>query len=339
MCIVYDYGISARRVQGLEPPGHRHQQAHLAQHLVGVLPQQTGSSVDGQQVVGIELAHEHHLYRLAVDFEGHAVDTALDDPGLEVGHRPQRVGMLLGPRVLQHHQARLVVDIGQGKRALGQSVEERLLGLQIGLYRLVIVDVVACQVGKDGPVEIEPGNAVLGCRVRTHLHEGILATGIDHLAQQTVQMQRVGGGVGSGNLHRIDVVAHRREEPRLVTQRAEHLVQQCGRGRLAVGTGYPHQRKLARGIAIPSRGQHAESYRTVIDFYIRHLAIQLGGKLFTNNHLGPLCHGLGDKGMTIDRRTAHSHKQVAGFYLAGVRLHTRHLAHGRALALDHCNSR
>ena len=149
MGIVHDGGVAARRAHRLETSCHRFELAHLDQHLLRVKAQQHGSAIDRQQVVGIEASREQHFHHLAVDRKRRAVESLLDDASLEVGHRAQRVAVLVGTGVLDHHLAHLVIGIHQCKRPGRQRVKEHLLGGDVVVHRLVEVHVVTGQVGED----------------------------------------------------------------------------------------------------------------------------------------------------------------------------------------------
>ena len=140
---------------------------------------------------------------------------------------------------------------------LGQGIEEGLLGVAVVLEGLVIVHVVACQIGEDASGKRQPGDALLCHAVAAHLHECILAALVGHLSQQAVECD----GVGRGHLRRhgfsVDIVADGAAQSALVAQSAKHVVEQGGDGGLAVCAGDSHQLQPACGIAIELGGQHA----------------------------------------------------------------------------------
>ena len=102
---------------------------------------------------------------LSFDEERHAFERLLNNLGRIVGDGANTVVATTGMRVLQHHFAVAVVEVGEGKGLLLQSVEERLLGVKVVLEGLVVVQMVARQVGKDATIEVEPADALLIDRV------------------------------------------------------------------------------------------------------------------------------------------------------------------------------
>ena len=132
----------------------------------------------------------------------------LQDFPLEVSQRPQGIRELLGSRVLEHNHARLVVQVCQGESRGRQLVEETLLGAEVVLHGLVIIQVVACQIRKDTPVEIQTADATLVDGVRANLHEGILAFVGNHIRHEAVEGQRVGSRMLRRDRPLVDVVAY-----------------------------------------------------------------------------------------------------------------------------------
>ena len=161
---------------------------------------------------------------MAVDVKIHAFEVALDDTGTEVGHGPRAIGLDGCLCVLHHVHAVLVVGIGNGEGVLVESVEEHFLGVAVVLYGLMIVQMVAGEVGEESACEVQSADAVLGNGVAGAFHEGILAAGLHHTGQQGVQLYGVGGGVAGGHRLALNIVAHRRQQAAAVSQLAEHII-------------------------------------------------------------------------------------------------------------------
>ena len=53
------------------------------------------------------------------------------------------------------------VDDGDARRRIDGAVEEQALGGEVVLHGLVIVEMVAGEVGEDGDVEVDAGHAAL----------------------------------------------------------------------------------------------------------------------------------------------------------------------------------
>ena len=148
----------------------------------------------------------------------------LYDVGLIVGHAPDGVGLDLRLGVLDHDEAVLVIYVGDGKGRLGQAVEEGFLRIAIVLEGLMVVQVVAGQVGKDASHECQTADTLLRYGVAGAFHEGVFASCLHHLGQQLVQLNGVGGGMVSGEGLVIHVVAHRGQQSALVSHFAEHII-------------------------------------------------------------------------------------------------------------------
>ena len=146
------------------------------------------------------------------------------DVGAEVCHLAYRVGLYGGLGVLHHYHAVLVVGVGDGESRLGQSVEECLFGVAIVLEGLVIVEVVAREVGEYASGEFQSANAFLVYGVRRALHEGVLASGLYHLAQELVQLYWVRCGVVGWYWLAVDIVAHGGQEATTVAELTEHII-------------------------------------------------------------------------------------------------------------------
>ena len=81
--------------------------------------------------------------------------------GLEVGHGARGVGLHGGLGVLHHHHPVLVIGVGNGKGIFRQVVEERFLGVPIVLHSLVVVHVIAGEIGEDATREFQSADSFL----------------------------------------------------------------------------------------------------------------------------------------------------------------------------------
>ena len=140
----------------------------------------------------------------------------LHDLALEVGCGAKRIGQLAGGRVLQHDGARLVVGVSQCEGLGGQGVEETLLGAEVILDRLVIVQMIAGEVGEDAGGVVQSGDALLIDRMRAHLHEDVRTSGLGHASDQRVQCDGVGRRVIGGQCLLVDAVADGGDESHVV---------------------------------------------------------------------------------------------------------------------------
>lgn len=75
---------------------------------------------------------------------------------LEVCITLEGVAVDVGFRILNHHGAVCLIQIGEGKGLLWQVVEKGLLGVEVVLKSLVEVEVVTREIGEDTPAEVRP---------------------------------------------------------------------------------------------------------------------------------------------------------------------------------------
>ncbi len=329
---VIDHGGGAVvRTHVLEAPVHRAQRAQQAQHLLLRLAQQQRRGVDREQVARIEPPEQSGPHLAAVDAQQHAVGVLLHDLAAEVGRRAQREGADRGARVLHHHLA------VAGERPAGQGVEERLLGPQVLREGLMVVEVVVREVGEDAAREVQAPDAVLHDGVRRALHEAVAAPGIDHLAEQGVEPDGVRRGVRGLGAARAHAVDDRRNEPRLVAQSPEQLVEERGRGGLAVGARNAHQLELAARVAVPRRGQVGHRGVRVLHLDVGHALVRRSGHALAHHGCGAALHRHVDVVVSVALRAADREEAVARLHAARIVDQVRHgplrgtldAAHGR----------
>ena len=224
MGIVDDSGIAFWRMDGLQTTVHALQRAQDDEDILRLLAQHDSCAVDGQQIAHIKLTDELYANLPAVDVEIHALEVALDDLGLEIGHRPRGIGLHLSLRVLYHHSTVLIVGIDDGKGILPQSVEEGFLRVAVVLEGLMIVQMVTRQIGEQSTCEMEATDTLLGDGVARTLHKSILTAGIHHLCQEPVQFDGIGGGMVCRNRLILDIVADGREQTALMAELPEHII-------------------------------------------------------------------------------------------------------------------
>ena len=159
--IVDDGRVAVGRLHRLQSATHAVEGRERHEDVLGSLAQHACGAIDRQQVAHIELTDKLHTHLMAVYVEVHASEVHLDDACAEVGHLSDGVGLHRGLGVLHHHHAVFVVGVGNGEGRLGQAVEERLLGVAVVLERLVVVEMVACEVGEDAAGKLQSADALL----------------------------------------------------------------------------------------------------------------------------------------------------------------------------------
>ena len=179
--IVNNGGEALGGMQRLETSVGGMELAQLHQHFIAVDAQQNGSGSNSGEIIGVKTACEQYLNITPIELQAHSVDALLHQFAIVIGHGAQRVGMVAGRTVLQHHASHLIVNVDQGKRIGGQRIKEHLLGPQILVHGLVEVQVILGEVGKHTTGPTQTIDAVLHTGVAAHLHESIFATGLDHL--------------------------------------------------------------------------------------------------------------------------------------------------------------
>ena len=142
----------------------------------------------------------------------------------EVCHAFDGVGLDGSLGVLDHEHAVLVIGVGKCKGVFRQSVEEHLLGIPVVLEGLVVVEMVACEVGENTSHERQAADAPLMDGMAGTLHEGILAACRSHSGKEIVQLDGVRRGVVGRYFLVVDVVADGGKQTRFVSELAEHII-------------------------------------------------------------------------------------------------------------------
>ena len=111
-----------------------------------------------------------------------------DAHGADVGGGIRAVGDDPGtalPGRADEHAGRRIVEVDDGRAVRPvQPREQRDLGVAVGLPRAVQLEVLVGDVGQDGDVVGDRGDAIEGQAVRGRLDDGDLVAGIDHRAEE-----------------------------------------------------------------------------------------------------------------------------------------------------------
>ena len=194
---------------------------------------------------------------MAVEFELHPPERLLYHTAAIVGHALQTVGADAGSGVLHHHRAVAVVDVDKGKGRGGQRVEEMLLGGYVVCHSLVEVEMVVGEVAEHPSGKRKPADAILHHGMTADLDKGILAAGIHHAAEHTVEFKGIGGGMGGGDFLLVYFVDNGGEQSSMVTVAAEKAVQKGDSSGFAVGTCHADETQLAGRMAVVIVGDDA----------------------------------------------------------------------------------
>ena len=182
----------------------------------------------------------------------------------------------------------------------------------------MVVKVILRQVREHGPAEADARDAVLIQCMRRNFHEGHVHTGGVHVGQHGVHIEAIRSGHGRVLMMPRPAIGNRTEHAGLLPGGGEQMIEQIGRGGLAVGPGHADHGERERGRAVPGAGQQPKGLAgigTVDDF--RFAAVP-GGFRATDHVPGPPRHGVGNELRTISTAAGQSHKHTTGGRLAGV---------------------
>ena len=209
----------------LETPVHRVECRKHTEHFRLVEAEAHRRAVDTEQVRHIESPYQWHEHFLPVHIEQHTVETLLQNLRMVVCEGARRVGVYVCAAVLRHHKSVFVVLVGNRKSRLFESVEQAFFGVAIVVEGLMIVDMVAGEVGEQCPVEIQSRDTFLRNGMTADFHKRVFATGVHHTPKQSVQFDSIGGGVCGGNGFVLYIVHHRREQTCFVSQSAHQVIE------------------------------------------------------------------------------------------------------------------
>ena len=243
----------------------------------------------GQGVVNVESARQPQVYcprpagsgyvhgqraRPILDVGGPNVRSAGlsvgDDarPGLRAGLDEERRGRIVG---VHDRDPRPCPVEALGGRIVAESAEEAELGLAVRLECAVQLQVLVSQVGEDGHVVCDLGDAVQRQSMGSGFHDRGPIAGLHHGPQNLLQL----GGLGSGDVLRVGC-AQRAHFPgrRGDEARRDAAGLQDGRGQkgcrgLAVRAGDAYHSQLAAGVAVPPRGHGGQGAARIIDHDLR----------------------------------------------------------------------
>ncbi len=142
----------------------------------------------------------------------------------------------------------VVADVHGGRRRLG-TCEQSPLRLEVLLHRPVQVEVVLAQVREDERVEAHAVEAPQRRPVRARLERGAAVAGVEHLAEEPLQVDRL----GRRERRRSRLTPHppldRPDEPGPATCSVQDRPQQERRRRLPVRPGRARDLELLRRLA------------------------------------------------------------------------------------------
>ena len=89
----------------------------------------------------------------------------------------------------------------------------------------MVIEVIVGDVRENTARKVQARRAVLMHRVAAYFHKCVVATGIRHVAQQSVDCQGIGRGVGAFDHPPSDAVLHGAKQSGFVAKPAEQVVE------------------------------------------------------------------------------------------------------------------
>ena len=263
---------------------------------------------------------------MTIHLQEHSLKTLLQNPAFEIGCATHGISFHLGPCILYHHHAILVIGIGNGKSLARQSIKECLLGIAIVLKGLMVIQMITRQIGEDTSGKGESTYAMLCHTVAAHLHEGIFATFVGHAAQEIIECDGIGSGTFCGDGLSVNIVAYGTAQATLVTHAAEDMIEDGGNGGLAIGTGHAYELHPLSGITHAGRCQWANSQLRIGIHQIGDAGMYVLGNGLTHDGFCSLCNGFVYEFMTINLSSPKGHKHVTRLHTSGIYLYAIHLS-------------
>ena len=132
----------------------------------------------------------------------------------------------------------------------GQLFEQPLLGREIGLHRLMVVEMILAEVGENGCVKLDIPHPVLHEGVAGGLHDGRTAIDVAHLPEKTLHIIRFRRGTRGGQLAGADRITHRADQPARALGDVEQVLEEKRNRGLAIGPGDPGSLQLERRMSV-----------------------------------------------------------------------------------------
>ena len=209
-----------------------------------------------------------------------------------------------------------IIHVHHGAAAQQRLAEQQRLGLEIGLHRGVVVEVVLGEVGEDGAGEAAAGDALLFKSMGAHLHRPDARTGGHRLGQLALQKIREAGGVLGGDAVAGPAVDQGAEQGGGAAGAGRQMLDQVGGRGLAVGARHPEQFDALTGMPPEGSGQFAGEPAQFIGGNHQHtcgfLRGVLPGRLGADQGAGGACgQHFGPVGPSIDAGAGQPDEQAS----------------------------
>ena len=224
-----------------------------------------------EDVLDVEAAAKLRLEGNAVDDESGAARGQLEVLGVRELERHRLLADVT--ELLGEPPAMRVPDVDDRRRPASIQVglgEEPALGVVVVLERPVEVEVVLAQVREDEDREADPEQALQRGAVGGRLHGGASVARVEHLAQETLDVDRLGGRPDRGAPLAADPVLDGAEETGAPAGRGEDGEEEERRRRLPVRAGDADDLELARRVAEEGVGRESHRLAGILDDELRH---------------------------------------------------------------------
>ena len=247
-------------VHALEPARHARQGSNTLLHFIRSNAQAQGCGGGRHNVIKIRAADQPRLdfqFDLRRHYRGleslQALAKVLD---LDLGVGIEPVSDPAGVREIEQSRAPRVVQIdhGQFRRRRSQTLEEPPLGLEITLKVLVIIEVVARQVGEHGGRETQSPDALLRQGVRRDFHDDSFAARRHQLGKIGHQIERFGRRIDGRKRPAAPPVLDGAKQAGEDAGGLENAFEQIRRGGLAVRTRNTHEPEARVRVSVKGAG-------------------------------------------------------------------------------------
>ena len=179
--IINDCCVSLWRTDGFKTAVDTLKCTHNNKYILWFFTKHHSCSIYSQKITYVELTYELYSYFMTVDFEIHTFKMAFDNLCLEICHTTSRVCLYGSLRILHHEHTIFIINVGNSKSVLIQTIKEGFFGITIVLEGPVIVEMVSGEICKQTAFKLESSNTFLGNGMTATLHECVFTSCIHHL--------------------------------------------------------------------------------------------------------------------------------------------------------------
>ena len=264
-------------VDRLEPAGHAGHRPHALGQVVVVDVEQDARGDHAEDVLDVEPPAQRRL-----DLDARGPESAAVRPQLEaLGPHLRRVREPEGderrpPRLdeLEREPAAVLVAHVHRRRRRLRAGEEAALRLVVVLHRPVQVEVILREVREDERVEADAVEPVEHRAVGRGLDRDAPVAGVEHLAEEALEVDRLGRRVRGGPGRASDDPLDGADEPGRAAGGGEHRAQQERGGRLPVRARHAGDLERARRLAEEDVGGDGHRGARVLDEELRHVELE-----------------------------------------------------------------